>query len=98
MDEKEKKEIPCVENHLPEFFGQIIDIFEDFLEEKGVVLTNPEREERLEEEEDPETVAIIYGSDYDRLLEPLEQMMDFWGLTETIRETRTWNRKGEGNE
>ena len=45
-----------------EFVGQIIDIFEDFLEERGVMITNSEREESAEDNS-----AIIYGSDYGEL-------------------------------
>ena len=43
-------------NDRAEFIGQIIDIFEDFLEEKGIEIPNDDRED--------ENDAIIYGLDY----------------------------------
>lgn len=63
-----------------EFLGQIIDIFEDFLDEKGVWFENPEREE----EED--NLAIIYGSDYDELSNRLEDMMVAWNVLRDVKE------------
>ena len=55
-----------------EFIGQIIDIFEDFLEEKGIRLDNDEREA------DDEFAAIIYGSDYGDIQDQLEAMLNEW--------------------
>ena len=46
----------------PEFIGRLVDIMEDFLYKKGVMIDNPERDE-----DDVEDAAIIYGSDYDAL-------------------------------
>jgi len=43
-----------------DFIVSIIDVFEGFLEEKGVVINNPEKDD-LGPDEDP---AQIYGSDY----------------------------------
>ena len=65
------------QNDKAEFLGQIIDIFEDFLEERGIELPNEEREQ------DPDNAAIIYGSDYDQLQEELEVMMVEWDLMTT---------------
>lgn len=62
-------------NERLEFIGQMIDIFEDFLEEKGINIDNPERE-------DSENPAIIYGTDYDSLSERLETMLTAWGILE----------------
>ena len=56
---------------LPELIGQIIDSFEDFLEEKDVRIFNPE----MDESEDP---AVIYGSDYDRLYSRIEETLILW--------------------
>ena len=61
-------------NDKAEFLGQIIDIFEDFLEERGVMFPNEERDQ------DPDNAAIIYGSDYGWLSECLEVMMIEWDL------------------
>ena len=56
-----------------EFIGQLIDIFEDFLEERGVMLPNDEREQ-------DEDAAIIYGTDYDQLQTELIDTMRNWGI------------------
>ena len=56
-----------------EFIGQIIDLFEDFLEEKGIVIPNPEKDD----DEDP---AIIYGSDYGVLQDGIEEALKNWRL------------------
>ena len=61
------------QNDLPEFVGQIIDIFEDFLEERGVVLQNQERDE-------DEYTAIIYGSDYGQLQDMINDALKNWDL------------------
>ena len=58
-----------------EFIGEIIDIFEDFLEEKGIDIPNDEKE-------DSESPAIIYGTDYGNLQDDLEAMMLAWGVFE----------------
>ena len=60
---------------LMEFVGQIIDIFEDFLEEYKVTLPNPERNE-------DEFAAIIYGSDYGDLSNRIEETLQNWELIE----------------
>jgi len=59
-----------------EFIGQIIDIFEDFLEEKGIEIQNDEKE-------DSENPAIIYGTDYGGLSDYIENMMMSWGVLKT---------------
>lgn len=76
---KEKKEnnmareIIVKEDEKVEFIGQIIDIFEDFLEDNGIEIPNSERE-------DENNSAIIYGSDYGCLQEDLEKCMKAWGV------------------
>ena len=60
------------ENEKSEFIGQIIDIFEDFLEAHGVTIENPERDA------DPDYAAIIYGSDYDELDGWIDALLDNW--------------------
>lgn len=63
-------------NDKAEFIGNIIDIFEDFLEEKGIDIPNDEKE-------DSENPAIIYGTDYGNLQDDLEAMMVAWNVFET---------------
>lgn len=58
-----------------EFFGQIIDIFEDFLAGKGIVISNDEREEEQNE-------ALIFGSAYDNIRDKLEQVLKNWDALE----------------
>lgn len=65
---------------MPEFIGQIIDIFEDFLEEKDILIENAEKADASLAEEDLETSAIISGSDYDALQRSLESMMMSWRI------------------
>lgn len=61
--------------------GQIIDGFEDFLDRRGVVLDNPERDEDADVS-DPDTMANIYGSDYGELQTYIEDTLRRWGLIE----------------
>ena len=58
-----------------EFVGQIIDIFEDFLEDHNVTLDNSEKEQ------DPDA-AIIYGSDYGDLYQQIEELLVNWSEAE----------------
>lgn len=62
-----------------EFFGQIIDIFEDFLAEKEIEIENEEREDYGVEDDE---LAIIFGSDYDYIRYRLAEMMARWGIAE----------------
>ena len=66
------------QNDKEEFLGQVIDTFEDFLDEKGVVLPNKERDE--DEDLAPEESANIYGSDYDLLHKRLEAVFIRWDI------------------
>lgn len=56
-----------------ELFGCLIDIFEDFLDSKGIKPENIPNDEREGDEDE----AIIYGSDYDLLADKLSQVLDF---------------------
>ena len=70
---------PCVvrQHENAEFIGQIIDIFEDFLEEKKIDIPNDEKDE------DPDA-AIIYGTDYGSLQSSLEEMMIAWQIMNSL--------------
>ena len=59
-------------NELAEFTGQIIDIFEDFLEEKNVQIENPEREHDLD--------GLIYGTDYGDIQTRIEELLENWDI------------------
>lgn len=62
----------------PEFIGSLIDVVEDFLDSKSVLLPNTEKE-------GDEYAAIIYGSDYDELSAALEHMLSAWGIMKEER-------------
>lgn len=68
------------EMNRPELIGNIIDIFEDFLDAKGIFIPNPERDE--DPELDIESSANIYGEDYDSLSNSLENLLRSWNITE----------------
>lgn len=69
-----------VKEDVPELIGQFIDLFEDFLDEKGIVIPNEERDE--DKELDAENSANIYGSDYDTLSDGIEEILTRWGIIE----------------
>lgn len=58
-----------------EMVGQIIDIFEDFLEEKGIDIENPEKIQA-------EDACILYGTDYGKLQSAIEETLINWKLAE----------------
>lgn len=64
---------PITSEEIAEFVGQIIDVFEDFLESKGVEIPNDEKEQS----EDP---AILYGMDYGDIQSNIESVLYNWGV------------------
>ena len=64
------------EENRSEFLGQVIDIFEDFLEDHNIDIPNEERDE------DDDNPAIIYGNDYDQLQNELLELMKAWKVIE----------------
>lgn len=61
---------------ISEFLGCIIDIFDDFLEEKNISIENPEK--RINGDTDGQ--AIIYGSDYGLLKDQLYKLMSAYNI------------------
>lgn len=59
-----------------EFIGQIMDIFEDFLDEYGIKIPQKEGEEGC----GPDTPANLCGKAYDNLAEQLETFFRRWGV------------------
>ena len=60
------------ENEKPEFFGRMIDVFEDWLSDKGITpsdIPNPERDDNDDD------AAIIYGDDYDYIADRLAEVL-----------------------
>lgn len=68
------------QNDKTELIGGIIDIFEDFLDEKGATLEPPEESDEMEL--DGGTTANIYGSDYDSISDSLESLLRGWKVIE----------------
>ena len=71
---------PIKADDIPEFVGQIIDIFEDFLDARDIILNNPERDE--DENLDPEESANIFGTDYGELQSAIEETLNNWHVAE----------------
>lgn len=55
----------------PAFAGALIEVFEDFLDNKGVEIENVEKEGN-------EDAAIIYGSDYAAVVDSLTEVIKQW--------------------
>ena len=52
----------------------IIELFEDFLDEKGIVIPNDEKDQ------EPESASNIYGTDYGNLEGQLEHLLIRLGM------------------
>ena len=60
-----------------EFKGQIVDIFEDYLSERGITAENLPNEDRDEYEAyHREDAAIIFGEDYDIIADGVQHELD----------------------
>lgn len=57
---------------LAELKGQIVDSYEDFASEYNLNLPNSDRDEAIEDGEDPEDLAIIYGAAYDFIADTVD--------------------------
>lgn len=62
----------------PEFFGQIIDCFDDFLQEQDVRLPRSVKEMEDDDETGDCNSARIYGSDYDDLNDKITETVQNW--------------------
>ena len=80
---KQKNKYPVMSYYdKAEFIGEIIDIFEDFLAEKGIDIPNPEKEEN-QPLESAEEQAIIYGTDFDDLESNIETLLINWDIIDS---------------
>ena len=59
-----------------EFARDIIELFEDFLEEKGIVIEN---EEKLEDDD----ASNIYGTDYGYLQSGIEEILTWYEIVDS---------------
>ena len=64
-----------IEESKAEFFGQLIDCVEDFLEEKGISIPSEDRDLAIAAGEDPDGLALIYGEDYDYLADAFAEIL-----------------------
>lgn len=71
-EKKEMKEIRITQEEEAEFIGQVVDVFEDFLESKGISIENKERDDN------EEIAAIIYGADYDAIADGISSIVETW--------------------
>ena len=53
---------------------EFIEAFEDFLDEKGIVIPNDEKDQ------DPESASNIYGTDYGNLSDKIESLLIRYGV------------------
>lgn len=86
------KTAPCLitKENIPEFIGQLIDVYEDVFTEAGITLKNPERDDDIENGDvDSGSAAIIYGTDYNMLsdaVEPIAESLAGTNREGTVRE------------
>lgn len=69
---------------IPEFKGQAVDILEDLLDEHDAVIPNEDRDNEIENGEDEECLAIIYGMDYDVIGDVVESIANRYLTDGTI--------------
>ena len=77
-------------DNVQEFICEIIEHFEDFLEEKGITIENLEKQEAINNGEDPESICNIYGSDYGWLQSEIEASLKFWELIPKDPDEEYW--------
>ena len=57
-----------------ETIAKFIECFEDFLDYKGIVIQNDEKEQ------EPESASNIYGTDYGILSDRIEELLVYYGV------------------
>ena len=72
-------QLPLKKADISELVGQMIDIFEDFLEDKGTE-PFPNKESTYDENLDGKIDAVLYGSDYDALASSIKATLKSWGI------------------
>lgn len=88
------------QDNMQEFICDVIETFEDFLDAKGIELDNPEKQEAIDDGEDPESICNIYGTDYGNLASDIEASLKFWELIPKDPDEEYWKNDicppGEG--
>ena len=69
-------------SNLTMFCADFLDIFEEFLEERGIEIHNPEKDERIAEGANPDELCDLYGTDYGNLQSEIEEVLFSWKLAE----------------
>lgn len=65
---------PLTQADKEEMYGQFIDLFEDFLEERNICFGDPKEKDTSEKD------AVITGDDYDELKQNIESLLVNWNL------------------
>ena len=78
------------QDNMQEFIYEIIEHFEEFLDAKGIELDNPEKQEAIDNDEDAESLANIYGTDYGWLQSEIESSLKFWELIPKDPDEECW--------
>lgn len=68
-----------------ELLSQIVECFEDFLEERGIEVPTSQEEKRREDPDWEENDAVIYGMDFGELMESVADVLVSWKLLEVER-------------
>lgn len=63
-----------------ETIADFIETFEEFLEERGIDVPNPEKADAVRDGSDPESISTIYGSDYGNLSDRIEELLTRYGV------------------
>ncbi len=74
LGEESNAPVPDDNSERLETICEFIEAFEDFLDEKGIVIPNDEKEQ------DPESASNIYGTDYGNLSEKIESLLIRYGV------------------
>lgn len=76
-----EKKIELTEDLKPEFIGQIVDKFEDYLAENEIGLQNADREEAIKSGDiESDGAAIIYGDHYDMIGDTVSRAIEDYNL------------------
>lgn len=67
--------VPVSKNDRAHFVGLLIDVFEDFLESKGIDIPNPDKTQS-------DNPAILYGMDYGEIQSGIEDVLREWNVIE----------------
>lgn len=77
-------------DNMQDFICEIIEHFEDFLDAKSIELDNPEKQEAVDDGQEEDTLANIYGTDYGWLQSEIEGSLKFWELIPKDPDEEYW--------